>query len=874
MKTKIECLLLAILLLGADHYILRAADLHLLIGSTNGSQAWLALSNTVPGTYYQILKGTALSESPAEFGQIVQASSDYTLFANIPYGDPAQQYFQGVAGSTVVSIIPHPDYNLAVQPATSDGAAQIGKFLISINPPLSHKLSVGYQISGTATNGIDYTNLSCAVTVPAFASSAEIEVGPKYNAAAGPDVSVALNLILTNGYLVNPAAAAAAIKIYPPRPVGLAVAILDSGWTRATRLSATNWDYFTLPEAVKEALRSDGTPYAVFTDLDIMNGALLGTNGLPNYPILISLANEVVRDEEIGPLTNFLAAGGFILGGSSAFTRGTNGAYRTNFALASQMGLNCTPSPANWYYDTYVLKMTNHMLVDHLSSASLIWRLPAYSDEMNWGTCAQSFNFAAPHPIWQSTPTTAIILARGDYCSPSCPRPYLTVNRYGAGWYIYDAAMQPLISHGGNGPGISAYLIFRRAIEWAFQTAGLTVARLSAWPYAYDAAYMVRHDLENYVTEIANVSGSAQYEWGLGAKGDYYFCTGSITNQANFTNLLAGLQNAISNYGATIGSHNGGLPNPNISPLTNSPCHFLVNNYNYFHWGPDEALDRGNGYAYSSNSIAISFAQIDAWLGNYQSASPRVWVAPFFNATRDKCYRMQQQLNVQIAGEQKLVPLPHWTLSTQFDGIRYPLLTEPVSDWFTGNGVAEVAQVVGPWQSHLTGAGVHNTNTLHDAVDCYYTNGFLINFYSHSLSFVTNGDQGGAAALMAEYVAYCANATLHPAIWPANARDIYNWWLSRSSVQVSGGETSSGSNAVVTVAVAGAQDANTSVEVLAPGPGVAIVSHVLTNGITATGGYRINGNLTKVRVGTTVTNVVVYYGQSGGGGGPPATHEP
>ena len=96
----------------------------------------------------------------------------------------------------------------------------------------------------------------------------------------------------------------------------------------------TNWHYFVMPESVKEALRSDGTAFKVVGDADISAGRLLDANGRPKYPILISLASEAIRDDEIAQLTNYVAAGGFLLVGSSAFTRNTNGTTRGDFAFA------------------------------------------------------------------------------------------------------------------------------------------------------------------------------------------------------------------------------------------------------------------------------------------------------------------------------------------------------------------------------------------------------------------------------------------------------------------------------------------------------------------------------------------------------------
>src|SRR5437762_3416371 len=47
----------------------------------------------------------------------------------------------------------------------------------------------------------------------------------------------------------------------------------------------TDWHYFVMPEAMKEALRSDGTAFTVVGDSNVVTGALLD-NGSPKYPIV------------------------------------------------------------------------------------------------------------------------------------------------------------------------------------------------------------------------------------------------------------------------------------------------------------------------------------------------------------------------------------------------------------------------------------------------------------------------------------------------------------------------------------------------------------------------------------------------------------
>ena len=95
-----------------------------------------------------------------------------------------------------------------------------------------------------------------------------------------------------------------------------------------------------MPDSVKEALRSDGTAYEVRGRRGHQRGRLLAANGQPRCPIVISLASEAIRDDEIAQLTNYVAAGGTLLVGSSAFTRNTNGTPRGDFALANQMGVH------------------------------------------------------------------------------------------------------------------------------------------------------------------------------------------------------------------------------------------------------------------------------------------------------------------------------------------------------------------------------------------------------------------------------------------------------------------------------------------------------------------------------------------------------
>jgi len=604
-----------------------------------------------------------------------------------------------------------------------------------------------------------------------------------------------------------------------------------------------DWHYFVMPESVKEAMRSDGTAFTVVGDSNITAGILV-SNGIPRYPILISLASEAIRDDEIAPLTNYVAAGGFLLIGSSAFTRNTNGTTRGDFAFANEMGIHMAlPGVTNWILNSTFTKQLEHRLIRDIPGGELTWRIPSKSEEIPQGISPDHI-FHAPHDVWRVASGDATVLATGDFL------PNLLIKKYGKGWIIYWAQMQPLIGNGSFAPGMYSYLVLRRAIEWAFESQNLPVMKLSPWPYPYDAAFMVRHDLENFIPEIAGVAASAQIEFTNGVRGDYYFCTGALREDAppaQTNAIIAGLRQAVTNYGATIGPHNGGLRNPRNFALNRG-------DYDWWHWGLDEALDvtptnYASGKAYAKVSLSNAFNDVEFWLSGITNGT-RAWVACYFNSTREDSYDVESQLGVKISGEQKLTPFPHWTLSMRTPGLRYPFLSEPVSDWFIGGLVAPSLE---PWPP----PAIYNVRALHDAVDFYYNLGALINIYSHTL---TTG-LGAAGQMTAEYITYGANTNLHPRLWTsANAVNVYQWWLARSNAQISTSYATNGNQSLANFFISGSTHTNISVEAIVPGFGSAYGVQVFTNNVLAGSNvYRTNNQGFKIRVGTSVTNVQLRY---------------
>ena len=104
----------------------------------------------------------------------------------------------------------------------------------------------------------------------------------------------------------------------------------------------TSWRYFVAYQSLEEALKADGTPFVEVSDADIAAGELLTTEGKPRYPDRDQLCGRGIADNEIAPLRDYVSAGGFLMVGSSSFTRNTSGTTRGDFALGAEMGLQMT----------------------------------------------------------------------------------------------------------------------------------------------------------------------------------------------------------------------------------------------------------------------------------------------------------------------------------------------------------------------------------------------------------------------------------------------------------------------------------------------------------------------------------------------------
>ena len=133
--------------------------------------------------------------------------------------------------------------------------------------------------------------------------------------------------------------------------------------------------------------------------------------------------------------------------------------------------------------------------------------------------------------------------------------------------------------------------------------------------------------------------------------------------------VVDSLRRAVTNYGATIGSHNGGLKNPVNDALS-------MGDFDYWHWGPDEALDvvppgYTSGKEYAEASILSSFQDIEGWLAGVDNGRagcgsagncPRIWAAPYMNSTREDSRIMLEGVRSREPGHGRTKNRPISTL--------------------------------------------------------------------------------------------------------------------------------------------------------------------------------------------------------------------
>ena len=192
---------------------------------TNG-QAGLTLHNTTNGFYYQLFSTTdivnyynisKISGGNWKFEQTRQATNTSLVFDPVPTNGNPRMFFWAMGAATQVKVEMEP-YLPAMEPCAGNPASS-GQYRFSREGPTDSALTIYYSMSGSADNGVDYTNdagtnFTGVTTIPAGATFVALNLTPKAHGEIFDESAILTLLFRTNGnYVINPTNAAATITI-------------------------------------------------------------------------------------------------------------------------------------------------------------------------------------------------------------------------------------------------------------------------------------------------------------------------------------------------------------------------------------------------------------------------------------------------------------------------------------------------------------------------------------------------------------------------------------------------------------------------------------------------------------------------------------
>ncbi|MBI3880604.1 MAG: hypothetical protein HY301_11155, partial [Verrucomicrobia bacterium] len=279
----------------------------------SNSSTYLRLHNTEPSNYYQLLSTNLLTNQPGEWtlGQIITGATD----TNVMEFDPVftdtetKTFFRVHQAPNIVSIEATQN---AYEPRAAIGdAGEIGIFYLSLgNTNPTTNVTVYYRISGSASNGVDYSNLSGVVTIPKNPGFTEIHVLPiEDNLNEGTEL-VVLTIIQTNDYLIvsNESVAALTISdnsaLVSVQNLDNPTAIEPGGPPGAPGVSASFIFYRTDERATNAPLpvyyrvtgtASNGVDYTLFSGVQTFPAGIGGvvTTNLVVVPLADNLAEGI-----------------------------------------------------------------------------------------------------------------------------------------------------------------------------------------------------------------------------------------------------------------------------------------------------------------------------------------------------------------------------------------------------------------------------------------------------------------------------------------------------------------------------------------------------------------------------------------------------
>ena len=262
---------------------------------TVNNLAYLTLHGTTNAAPYELF-GTTNLNAPFRSWQPLQviygdASTNQTLFQAQPTAGNPAIFFRAEAGDTIVSIFATSNV-IQTNPATGE-PLQAGLFVFSLNTgPTPIPLAVYYTVSGTASNGVDYTDdngspLSGAITFAPGDSFTNLTILPISGRKYYDQLKLTLTLVPTNTYLIDFGNPSGTITItehllgpvaFLPGPV-----CLDYHAPSDSLIASFNYDNGGYPNNFAQ----------IYTDTTLSNGILVTNVVVTNWTDIATISGEV-----------------------------------------------------------------------------------------------------------------------------------------------------------------------------------------------------------------------------------------------------------------------------------------------------------------------------------------------------------------------------------------------------------------------------------------------------------------------------------------------------------------------------------------------------------------------------------------------------
>jgi len=186
----------------------------------------------------------------------------------------------------------------APDPTATEAGPTTGFFSVSRSGSAAGALTVNYTVSGSASNGVDYSALSGSVTIPNGAVSTTITVTPVNDPDPEPSETVVLTLSANAAYAVNPSSGTATVTIIDNDFYAISVGDAtvtegDSGAVQAVftvSLSPARNQPVTVEFTTADGTASAGSDYVA------TNGLVTFDPGTTNQSVIVTVIGDLFNE--------------------------------------------------------------------------------------------------------------------------------------------------------------------------------------------------------------------------------------------------------------------------------------------------------------------------------------------------------------------------------------------------------------------------------------------------------------------------------------------------------------------------------------------------------------------------------------------------